>query len=96
MSKNTAKKDNAENKDQSKGTSGQEKKPRVVTDPNEVAQMVMRQLDAVNSQKDELTIAIKGLADLTKQLTRAYGEQGMVIRKLAERVKELEEKENKQ
>lgn len=65
---------------------------RGVSSPNDVASMILMQVDAVNSKKDDLTIAIKGLTDLTKQLTRAYAEHTRTIRKLAERVKELEEK----
>jgi hypothetical protein len=68
------------------------KQPRVLTNPNDIAQLVMRQIDAVNGKKDDLTIAVKGLADTTKQLARAYGQQAAVIEKLARRVKDLEEK----
>ncbi len=39
------------------------KQPRVISNPNDVAGLVMMQIDAVNSKKDDLTIAIKGLAD---------------------------------
>ena len=41
------------------------KQPRVITSPNDVAGLVMMQIDAVNSKKDDLTIAIKGMADAT-------------------------------
>lgn len=64
--------------------------PKVISNPNEVAQLVMMHLDAVNTKKDELTIAIKGLADTSKQLTRAYAGQSEVIAKMAKRIKELE------
>jgi hypothetical protein len=50
----------------------QKRKPRVVSHQNEIAGIVMMQIDQVNSKKDELTIAIKNLADTTKQLVRAY------------------------
>jgi hypothetical protein len=70
------------------------KQPRVITNPNDVAGLFMMQIDAVNSKKDELTIAIKSLADTTKQLVRAYAQQATVIAKLQERVKELEEVKN--
>jgi len=66
--------------------------PRVISDPNDVASLVLMQVDAVNAKKDELTIAIKGLTDLTKQLVRAYGEHTKTIQRLQERVKALEEK----
>ncbi len=64
--------------------------PRVVSDPNEVARLALVQIDAINAKKDELTLAIKGLSDLTRQLVRAYGEQTRVIQALGARVKELE------
>jgi len=50
------------------------------------------EVDAANAKKDELTIAIKGLADLTKQLVRAYGEHTKTIQRLQERIRVLEEK----
>lgn len=72
---------------------GQQKgRPRVITKPGDVASLVMMQIDAVNTKKDELTIAVKGLADTAKQLVRAYSQQAAVIEKLAKRVKDLEEK----
>ena len=67
-------------------------KPRVISDPQDVAKLVLMQIDAINTKKDDLTIAIKGLSDLTKQLVRAYAGQANAIRKLQERVKELEKK----
>ncbi len=75
-----------------KGKQGQRRQPRVITNPNDVAAVVMMQVDAVNAKKDELTIAIKGLADTAKQLVRAYAEHTRVIEKLQARVKALEEK----
>lgn len=68
------------------------KQPRVITSPGDVAGLVMMQIDAVNSKKDDLTIAVKGLADTAKQLVRAYAQQQAAIEKLGKRVKELEEK----
>ncbi|GMQ82926.1 MAG: hypothetical protein BMS9Abin05_2394 [Rhodothermia bacterium] len=65
-------------------------KPRVVSDPQDVANLVLMQLDAINTRKDDLTLAIKGLSDLTKQLVRAYAGQAQAIKKLQQRVKELE------
>ena len=65
--------------------------PRVISNPNDVASLVLMQIDAVNSKKDELTIAIKGLADTTKQLVRSYAQQAAAIQKLNEKVKQLEE-----
>lgn len=71
------------------------KPPRVISNPNDVAGLVMMQIDQVNAKKDDLTIAIKGLADTTKQLVRAYAQQQQAIAKLAEQVKGLEGKDKK-
>ncbi len=68
------------------------KAPRVITNPNDVATVVMMQIDNVNAKKDDLTIAIKGLADTAKQLVRAYAQQTATIAKLSKRVQELEQK----
>jgi len=64
--------------------------PRVITDPNEVAQLVMMRIDHVNAKKDELTISIKALADTAKQLVSVYGNQQAQIAKLAKQVDVLE------
>jgi len=53
----------------------------------------MMQLDAVNTKKDELTATIKGLADITRQLTRAYAQHTRTIQALQQRVAKLENKE---
>jgi hypothetical protein len=71
---------------------GNGKQPRTISHPGDVASLVMMQIDAVNGKKDELTIAIKSLADTSKQLVRAYAQQTAMIGKLAKRVKELEDK----
>lgn len=63
---------------------------RTVTDPRDVATLVMSRMSVVNAKKDELTIAIKGLSDVTQQLAHAYAEQMKVIEKLVKRVKALE------
>jgi hypothetical protein len=75
---------------------GQQKgrQPRVITNPNDVAGIVMMQVDNVNAKKDELTIAIKGLTDTAKQLVRAYADHAKAIQKLQARIKTLEEKSN--
>jgi hypothetical protein len=78
--------------DQPARTGAARGKPRTVSNPNDVASLVLMQIDAVNAKKDELTIAVKGLADTAKQLVRAYAEQAAVIEKLAKRVKDLEDK----
>jgi hypothetical protein len=69
-----------------------QRRPRVLTHPQDVMALVLRQVDAVNATKDELTIALKGLMDLTKQLAQAYAAQVQAIQGLQGRVKALEEK----
>jgi hypothetical protein len=39
-----------------------------VTHPQDVVTLVLRQIDTVNTAKDELTIALKGLMDLTTHI----------------------------
>jgi len=51
----------------------------------------MMRIDHVNSKKDELTIAVKALADTAKQLVSVYANQQTQIAKLAKRVGELEQ-----
>jgi len=83
----------ATGKDGGKGRGTQKGKPRVISNPKDVAGLVMMQIDQINARKDDLTIAVKGLADTAKQLVRAYAQQQQVIMKLAERMKKLEEKD---
>lgn len=64
--------------------------PRVVSDPGEVANLVLWYIDAVNDRKSELTTSIKSLTDLVKQLLRAYSDHTQTIRALQARIKELE------
>jgi hypothetical protein len=68
----------------------QARQGRAISDPREVAQLVMMRIDHVNSKKDELTIAVKMLADTAKQLAGVYAGQQAQIVKLAKRVEELE------
>ena len=63
--------------------------PRVVSRPEDVAGLVLMQIDLVNARKDDLTIAIKGLSDLTRQLVRAYGENTQTIQELQSQVKTM-------
>ena len=65
---------------------------KAISHPREVAAVVMAQMNMVNAKKDELTIAIKGLTDITQQLTQAYAGQVQLIEQLSKRVKALEEK----
>jgi len=67
---------------------------RVISRPEDVAAMVFMQIDQVNAKKDDLTIAIKGLSDFTRQLVKAYGEHTKAIQQLQQRVRELENKKN--
>ena len=69
-----------------------ERQQRVISNPNDVAGLVFARLNHVNNKKDELTIAIKGLADTTQQLVHAYVDHTRTIQQLAERVKALEAK----
>jgi hypothetical protein len=64
--------------------------PRVVSRPEDVAGLVFMQIDQVNARKDELTIAIKGLSDLTRQLVKAYGEHTNAIQRLQQRVRDMD------
>lgn len=67
-------------------------KQRVIKHPNDVATLALSQLNAINTKKDELTIAIKGLSDLTTQLVNVYASNMNAMQKMQERIKELEEK----
>jgi len=65
---------------------------KVISHPKDVAALVMAQLNNVNNKKDELTIAIKALADTTDQLVKAYAGNIHMIQQLSKRVRDLEEK----
>jgi hypothetical protein len=65
---------------------------KTISHPRDVATLVLTQINQVNARKDELTIAIKALSDLTQQLATSYGKQMMVIEQLARRVNALEGK----
>ena len=66
--------------------------PQAISDPRQIAAVVMARMNLINTKKDELTIAIKGLTDLTQQLVQAYAAQMQAIEQLATRLKALEEK----
>ena len=66
--------------------------PQAVSDPRQIASVVMARMNLISTKKDELTIAIKGLTDLTQQLVQAYAGQMQVIEQLATRLKAVEEK----
>jgi hypothetical protein len=65
--------------------------PQAISDPRQIAAVVMARMNLINTKKDELTIAVKGLTDLTQQLVQAYAGQMQVIEQLATRLKALEE-----
>ena len=67
-------------------------KPRVINHPKDVAALALSQLNAINAKKDELTIAIKGLSDLTTQLVNVYAGNMNAMQQMQARIKELEEK----
>src|SRR3954469_5660862 len=63
---------------------------RAITDPREVTGVVMARMNLVTAKKDELSMAINGLVDMTQQLTRVYSEQLLAIEQLRRRVRALE------
>ena len=65
--------------------------PQAISDPRQIATVVMARMNLINTKKDELTIAIKGLMDLTQQLVQAYAGQMQIIEQLAARLKAVEE-----
>jgi hypothetical protein len=67
-------------------------RPKAISSPREVAAVVMARMNMVNAKKDELIIAIKGLTDITQQLTQAYAGQVQRINQLTNRVKAPEGK----
>jgi len=72
-----------------------EAQPRkVITDPREIAAIVMAQMGVVNAKKEDLAKAITTLTDMTQQLVVAYAQQARFIERLAQRAKALEVKPN--
>jgi hypothetical protein len=65
--------------------------PQAIADPRQIAAVVMARMNLINTKKDELTIAIKGLTDLTQQLVQAYAAQMQAIEQLTTRLKAVEE-----
>lgn len=66
------------------------KNGRTMLEPQAFAALIMARMNRVNAKKDELTIAIKGLADITQHLARVYADQIITIERLKRRVGELE------
>jgi acyl-CoA reductase-like NAD-dependent aldehyde dehydrogenase len=75
-------------------SAGEAQPRKVITDPREIAAIVMAQMGVVNAKKEELAKAIKTLTDMTQQLVVAYAQQARFIERLAERAKALEVKPN--
>ena len=67
---------------------------KVITDPREIAAIIMAQMGVVNAKKEELAKAVKTMNDLTQQLVMAYAQQARFIERLAQRAKALEVKSN--
>src|SRR5262252_7312687 len=65
--------------------------PQAISDPRQIAAVIMARMNLINTKKDELTIAIKGVTDLTQQLVQSYAGQMQVIEQLAARLKAMEE-----
>ncbi len=63
---------------------------KVITDPKDVAALALSHLNQVNAKKDELTIAIKGLSDLTTQLVNVYASNMNTIQQMQVKYSELE------
>ncbi|NNU43270.1 ABC transporter transmembrane domain-containing protein [Ramlibacter montanisoli] len=63
---------------------------RAASDPREVASLFMTRMNMINGKKDELSMAMNGMFDLTRQLIRNYAEQQLAIENLRRRVKTLE------
>jgi len=70
---------------------GTRPQPQAISDPRQIAAVVLARMNLINTKKDELTIAMKGLTDLTQQLLQAYAAQMQVIEQLATRLKAVEE-----
>jgi hypothetical protein len=67
---------------------------KLITDPREIAAIVMAQLSLVKAKKDDLDKAVTTLTDMTQQLVGAYAQQARFIERLAQRAKGLETKSN--
>lgn len=88
----TAGKPQADGNKTGAGDAAGKPRTRTVSHPREVAALVLTQIDQVNTKKDELTLAIKALTDLTKQLATAYANQTLAIEQLTRRVNALDGK----
>jgi hypothetical protein len=64
---------------------------RPVTDPRDLASLVITRMNVVNAKKDELSLAIHRLVEVTQQLMRTYAEQVLTIEQLRSRCQALEE-----
>ncbi len=69
-----------------------DRQQRVISNPEDIAKLVMMQIDAIGARKDDLTVALRRLTDTTRQLARAYAQQTAVIQGMRKRIEELEAK----
>jgi hypothetical protein len=88
----TGDKSQADTNKKDAGAAAAKARTRTVSHPREVAALVLTQIDQVNTKKDELTLAIKALTDLTKQLATSYANQMLAIEQLTRRLNALEGK----
>jgi hypothetical protein len=72
-------------------TAANRQQTATISDPRQIAAVVMARMNLINTKKDELTIAIKGLTDFTQQLVQAYATQMQLIEQLSKRTQALEE-----
>lgn len=88
----TGKNGGSQSKNTGKTATRQDSQQRVISNPENIAKLVMLQIDAIGARKDDLTVALRRLTDTTRQLARAYAQQTAVIQGMRKKIKELEEK----
>lgn len=64
---------------------------RAVSNPREVAAMVMTRLQQAKARRDEAGRSFDDVVDIAQQLTHAYARQVLVIEQLRRRLKALED-----
>ena len=65
-----------------------------ITNPGNIAELVFSKMNSVNNNKEELTIAIKGLSEICQQLVLACSDYINVITELKYRIQILEGKQS--
>jgi hypothetical protein len=63
---------------------------REVSNPREVAALVMTRLQQAKARRDEMGKSFDDVVDIAQQLTHAYARQVLVIEQLRRRLKALE------